>query len=147
MQTVGQFHQHHAHVVNHRQQHLAHIFRLLLFARDIADVGNLGQAFDQMRNFFAKVVANGLGVGQRVFDHVMQQAGGNRNRVQPHVGENVGDFQRMHQVRFARGALLALVFARRKKIGAPQQIQIGLRMIAPDFLADFFDSNHKKNGL
>jgi len=36
------------------------------------------------------------------------------------------------------------VLTRGKKVSAPQQIQIRLRMIAPDFLANFFDSNHKK---
>src|SRR5256885_11614660 len=45
---------------------------------------------------------------------------------------------------FARGALLPTVFACRKEIGATQQIEIGLRMIAPDFLADFFDANRSE---
>src|SRR5437763_12807309 len=49
----------------------------------------------------------------------------------------------MHQVGFARSALLPAVLARRKEIGASQQIEIGLRMIAPDLIADFFDANHK----
>src|SRR5258706_3979933 len=35
------------------------------------------------------------------------------------------------------------MLARRKKIGAPQQVQVGLWMIAPDLFANFFDSDHK----
>ena len=33
VQAVGEFDEHDAHVVNHRQQHLADVFSLLLFAR------------------------------------------------------------------------------------------------------------------
>ena len=33
---------------------------------------DLRQPFDEMRNFFAEVVANGLSVGERVFDDVVQ---------------------------------------------------------------------------
>ena len=46
MQTIGELDQHHAHIVDHRQQHLAHVLRLLLFAGDVADLSDLGQAFD-----------------------------------------------------------------------------------------------------
>src|SRR5438093_7653333 len=53
----------------------------------------------------------------------------------------------MHQVGFARSALLPAVLAGRKEIGASQQIEIGLRMIAPDLLTDFFDANHKNRSL
>src|SRR5437016_958945 len=49
----------------------------------------------------------------------------------------------MHQIGFAGSALLALVLAGREKVGAPQQIEVSLRMVASDFLADFFDANHK----
>jgi hypothetical protein len=36
------------------------------------------------------------------------------------------------------------MLARGEKVGAPQQVQVGLRMIAPHLVADFFDSHHKK---
>ena len=72
VQTIGQLHQHHADVVDHRQQHLPHIFGLLLFARELTDVRNLGETFDQVRHLFTKIVADGVGIGQRVFDHVVK---------------------------------------------------------------------------
>jgi hypothetical protein len=50
----------------------------------------------------------------------------------------------MHQVRFTRSSLLSFVFPGREKVGASQQIKIRLRMIPFDLVADFFDTNHKK---
>jgi hypothetical protein len=53
----------------------------------------------------------------------------------------------MNQIRLTRGAFLAFVLAGRKKISAAQQIQVGLGMVAPYFLADFFDTNHNDSSL
>ena len=97
-----------------------------------------------MRNFIAEVFANGRGIGQRVFDHIVKQSRRDGNSVQPHISQDVGYLKRMHKVRFARSAFLAFVLARRKKVSPTQQIQVRLRMIAPDLFADFFDSNHRK---
>ena len=40
-------------------------------------------------------------MGQRVFDDVVQQAGGDRDHVEFHVGEEIGDGERMNEVGFA----------------------------------------------
>ena len=45
-----------------------------------------------------KCSSNLLDGGEGVFDDVMQQAGGDGDRIQPHVGQNAGDLQWMHQV-------------------------------------------------
>jgi hypothetical protein len=42
---------------------------------------------------------------------------------------------------------LPLMLARRKQLSTPQQIQVGLRMIAADFFADFFDADHNDSGF
>ena len=50
-----------------------------------------------------------------VFDGVVQQAGGDGGGVHLQLGENEGDFERMDDVGFTRGALLAFVlFAGRR---------------------------------
>jgi hypothetical protein len=67
-----------------------------------------------MGHLFAEIVANSVGIGERVFNDVMQQAGRDRNCVQPHVGQNVGHLEWVHQVRFPRSALLPAVFTGRK---------------------------------
>ena len=144
VQAIGQLHQHHAHVVNHRQQHLANVLSLLLLARDTADVRDLRQAFHEVGDFVSEIFANGVFVGQSVFDDVMQQTRGDRHRIHAHVGENVRDLERMDQVGFARRALLSFVLAGREKVSATQQIQICLRVVASYLLANVFDSNHGK---
>ncbi len=144
VQAIGQLDQHHADIVNHRQQHFADVFSLLLLARDTADVRDLRQAFHEVGDFISEIFANRVLVGQSVFDDVMQQAGGYRHGIHAHVGKNVRDLQRMDQVGFPRLALLPFVLARREKVSAAQQIQIRLRVVAFYLLANVFDSNHGK---
>ena len=62
--------------------------------------------------------------GQRVFDDVVEQAGGDGDDVEFHVGEEVGDGQRVNQVGLAGVADLAPVFEGGKDIGAPQQLDV-----------------------
>ena len=75
-----------------------------------------------MRYLVTKIFADRLGIDDGVFNDVVQQTGRNRHRIEPHVGENVCDLERMDQIGFARRALLAFMLARGKKISAPQQI-------------------------
>ena len=42
VEAIGELDQDDAHVINHCEQHLSHIFRLLFFARHVADVGDFG---------------------------------------------------------------------------------------------------------
>jgi len=73
VQPVREFHQHHAHVVDHRQQHFPHVLGLLLFARDVTDVRNFGETFDQMRHVFAEICADRGSIGQGVFYYIVKQ--------------------------------------------------------------------------
>jgi hypothetical protein len=109
VQAIGQFNQHHANVVDHGQHHLAQVFSLLFLAGGEVNLADLGDAFDDMRHLLAELLAN---VDDRygcVFDGIVQQPGGNRDRVHFHFGENQSNFQRMDQVRFAGGASLTFV--------------------------------------
>ena len=67
--------------------------------------------------------------------------------VEPHVGQNVGDFERVHEVRLARGARLPLVVQRGEKVGPPQHVQVGLRVVLPNFFDYLLDANHKLRRL
>ncbi len=144
VQAIGKFDQHHAHIIDHREQHLPHILGLLLFPRDTAYVRDFCEAFNQMSDLFTKVVANGFRIGERILDNVVQQTGRDGHDIHAHIREDISHFQRMNEVGFARRALLTFVLAGREKIGAPQQIKIRLRMVTPYLLNDFFDANHKK---
>ena len=75
VQAVGEFDEHDAHVVDHRQEHLADVFGLLLFVRDVADLRDFGQAVNEQRHFVAEVLADSIKINQRVFNDIMQQSG------------------------------------------------------------------------
>ena len=77
-----------------------------------------------------KSLADLLRRGERVFDHVVQQAGRNAHRVELHVREDVGDFERMDEVGLARMADLSLVLQGRKHIGLAEQLEVGVRAVA-----------------
>ena len=72
VQTIGQLDEHDANIVNHRQQHLAHIFSLLFFTRNIAYLRDLRKAVDEVGYLFSEVLPNGIKVNQRVFYNVVQ---------------------------------------------------------------------------
>ena len=54
VQTVGQLDQHHAHIGDHGQQHLAHVFCLAVFAVGKLDFVDLGDALDDVGHLVAK---------------------------------------------------------------------------------------------
>ncbi len=144
VEAVGELDEHDAHVVDHRQKHLADVLGLLLLARLVADLGDLREAVDEVRDLLAERGADDVELDERVLDHVMQEPGGDRDLVEPHVGEDVGDFERVYEVGLARGARLPLVVQRGEKVGPPQHVQIGLRVVLPDFFDYLLNANHKK---
>src|ERR671919_185093 len=65
--AIGELDEDDADVVDHRQQHLAEVFRLAFFSRGKRDGANLGHAFDDVRDVFAELLADLLGRDERVF--------------------------------------------------------------------------------
>ena len=143
VQAVGQLDEDDADVVDHRQQHLAEVLGLPLLARRERDGADLGDAFDDVGDFGAEQLADALDGGQRVLDDVVEQAGGNRDRVELHVGEEVGDCQRVDQVGLARMADLAPVLEGREDVGPPEQLDVGVRAVGPDFFEQILEANHE----
>ena len=77
----------------------------------------------------------------------MQEAGGDRHDVEFHVRERVGDLERMNQVRLTGMAHLALVLERGEDVRPPQELEVGLGTVAPDFLQEGLESNHERRCL
>jgi len=67
-----------------------------------------------VRDVGAEELLDALDAGERVFHHVVQQAGGDRDRVEPHVGEDVGDLERVDEVGLARVTHLTPMLHREK---------------------------------
>ena len=62
--------------------------------------------------------------------------------VELHVGEDVGDLERVDQVGLPRLAHLALVREGREDVGPPEQLDVGVRHVASDLVDQVFESNH-----
>ncbi len=101
VQAVGQLDEHHADVVDHGQHHLAQVFGLLFFARGEVDFADLGDALDDVGDLLAEFLADVDDGDGGVFDRIVQQSGGDGDRVHFHFGENERDFERMDQIGLA----------------------------------------------
>jgi hypothetical protein len=77
----------------------------------------------------------------------VQQAGGDADRIELHLGKDVGDFERVHEIRLAGMADLSLVLEGRKHVGPAQQFQVGVRTVAPDFVEQVFEPDHVPNSV
>jgi len=109
VQAVGEFDQDDADVVDHGEKHLADVLGLAGFGGSHVQASDLGDAFDEMRDFRAEALFD---PGDRilgVFDGVVEESGGERGGVQANIRENVRDFEQMNQVRVTGAAELAAV--------------------------------------
>ena len=143
VQAIRQLDEDDADVVHHRQQHLAEVLGLALLARRERDGADLRHPFDDVGDFRAEELGDPLGRGQRVFDDVVEQAGGDRHDVELHVGEEVRNLERVNEIRLTRVADLPLVLERRKDVRPPEQLEVGLRAVAPHLFQERFEPNHE----
>ena len=142
VQPVGELDQDDADVVHHGEQHLAEVLRLPLLARGERNRPQLGDPFDDVGDVGAEQLLDAADRGLRVLDDVVQEPGRNRHDVELHVGELVGHFQRMDQIGLPGVPDLALVLEGRKDIGPPEQVNVGVRVDAPDFFDEVLEPDH-----
>ncbi len=147
VQAIGELDENHADVVDHRQQHLAEGLGLPLLAGREGDGADLGDAFDDVSDFGPEQLTDAFDGGERVLDDVVEEPGGDGHGVQPHVGEEIGDRERVNQVRFTRVAHLSLVLEGRKDVGPPEQFDVGVGAVGPDFFQQILEANHEKRCL
>ena len=91
----------------------------------------LGDAVDQVADLLAEVGGQRLQRVAGVLDGVVQQRGDQRGGVHAEVGQDVGDGQRVGDVRVAGAAQLVGVPLLGHLVGPLQQRQVGLRDAAP----------------
>ena len=87
----------------------------------------LVSAVDQRADLGAEQRVDLAARGAGVLDGVVQQRGGDGGVVEPHLGEDRGDFERMGEDRGARGPLLIAVRLHGVDIGAVEQRLVGVR--------------------
>ena len=131
-----------ADVVDHREQHLAEVLDLALLAARERNRADLGHPLDDVRDVVAKGIADAFDGGERVLDDVVEKAGGDADDVELHVGQNVGDLERMDEVGLARVADLSLVLQGREDVGPPEQLEVGIGTVGPDLFQQVLEANH-----
>ena len=110
---------------------------------------------DQIKGNWKQFVGKAKEKWGKLTDNDWQVVEGKRDqlvgRIQERYGiareeaeRQVADFERMHEVRLAGSAFLSLVFTRRKKVRAPQQIRVRLHVISLHLFDDVFDADHWK---
>ena len=101
VQPVGQLDKHHAHVAHHSQKHLAHVLGLAVFAVRKLDLVDLGYAFNDVRHLVAEFVADLFAGGRRVFHGIVKERRSHGGRIQLHLHQHLGHFERVHNVGLA----------------------------------------------
>ena len=79
--------------------------------------------------------------GERVLDGVVQEAGRDAGDVEPQVGDDPGDLERVGQVGLAGQPALAAVHLRREFVGPLDGLERRRRAVGPD-LVDEVDEGH-----
>ena len=98
VQPVGQFYDDDAHVLGHRQQHLAHVFRLALLLAGVGHLGQLGDAVHHQGYVRPKALFYLVQRGGGVLHHIVQQAGTDGLCVHSQLHQNLGDGNRVGDI-------------------------------------------------
>ena len=142
VEAVGELDEDDADVVDHRQEHPPEVLGLLGFLGRERDARQLGDALDDVSDLGAEEFGDPLDGGQRVLDDVVEQAGRHRHGVQSHVGQQVGHFERMDEVRLAGMPHLPLVLPGGEHVRPAEQFQVGVGAVAADLVDQVLEPNH-----
>ncbi len=129
VQPVGKLHEQHAHVVGHRQHQLAEILCLLGALAEKFKLRKLGHPIDEIGDLLPEIFLHIFDGDVSVLHRVVQQRGHDGGGVKLEIGEDRRHFQRVREIRIARGAELLSVRLHGVDIGLVQQALVGIRII------------------
>ena len=116
VQTVRQFDQHDADIFGHRQKHFPEIFQLLVFFVLVMKLRELRHAVHERGDFFSEKRLDIRKRMLRILHDIVQKRRRDARGVHLELRQNVGDGQRMNDVRLPRLAFLRRVRLRRQRI-------------------------------
>ena len=132
VEPVGELDQDDPDVLGHRQEHLPDVLGLLLLVAVGAELGQLGDAVDELGDLGAELL---LDVGQAVLGvlgDVVEQRRLDRDRIDPELGEDLRRRDGMRDVRLARPASLALVRRDGKVECRADRVEVDARVLLED---------------
>ena len=125
MHAVGELDHDDADVAHHRQQHFAKALGLRFLPVLELDLVQLADTVDQFGHHLPE---NGrdLGLGRgRIFNDIVQDGRDQGVRIQTQIREDVGNRDRVRDVRFTRYTLLSLMFFRAEVVGFAHPLDLG----------------------
>ncbi|KAF5028716.1 hypothetical protein DSECCO2_656140 [anaerobic digester metagenome] len=147
VQAVGQLDQDDADVVGHGENHLADVLGLGLFLGFEGDEADFGDAVDDVGHFLAEELFQLVHGGLGVLHGVVEQARGDAGRVQAHVRQDAGRFQRVRQIGLAGQAHLSGVGRGGEHVGLGEQRLFLFGQVDGCLVQDFVDADHGRPGL
>ena len=134
VETVGEFDDDHADVIDHGEQHLADVFGLTSFRSEQIETADLGGAFDEAGDIGAKLFGDGGERNLGVFDDVVEQGGAERSDVELHVREDVGHLDGMREERLTGKAGLRFVLLGGEIVRAAEEFEVVAGTAAAHFV-------------
>ena len=142
VEPVGELHQDDPDVVDHGQEHLPVRLGLALLGGGERDLRDLGDALHDVEHVGAEVLLEPLGGGEGVLEDVVEEADRDADGVHPHLGQDRGHLEGVHEVGLARGADLPLVLDRREDVRLAEDLEVGVGVVALDRLLDVLEADH-----
>ncbi len=127
-------------VVRHRQEHLPDVLGLLLLVAVCAELRELGDAVHELGDLGAELLLD-VGEGEvGVLGNVVQDCGGDRDRVDTDVGEDLGGSERVGHVRLAGDPGLAAMGLLGQLESRPERLEVRLRIVPRDRVAEVLEA-------
>ena len=143
VQPVGELDQDDAHVARHREEHLAEVLGLRVLGVLELDAVELGDAVDELGDGLAEALADVLLRDGGVLEDVVQQRGDERLGVELPVRQDLGDRDRVRDVRLARLAVLPLVGGVAEVVRLFEAGEVGRLEVSGDALLEAFEGGDR----
>jgi hypothetical protein len=127
--TVGELDQDDADVLRRGEDQLAERLRLRLVAPHVGVAADLGHAVDELGHLAAEPLLEHLARGERVLEHVVQQAHRDASFVELELGEQVRDRHRVREVRLPGAPFLPRVLLGGEGVRTTQQGLVAARVL------------------
>ncbi len=130
VEPVSELDQDHADVVRHGQEHLADVLGLLLLVGEGAELGQLGDAVDQLGDLGAELLLEIVDRVVGVLRDVVEERRLDRCPVQTELGQDLRHGQWVGDVRLAADPSLQLVRTARERVGLVHLGQVRACVVA-----------------
>jgi hypothetical protein len=142
VQPVGELDQKHPHIIGNRQQQFAQVLGLLGPLGDKIEFLDLCQPFHKPPDILAEQLVDLRPRGRSVLDRVMQQRHRDGGFIEPHLGQDRGNFQRVGDVGVPARTRLLAMFLHGVNVSLVQQGLVDIRFVFLHALHELVLTHH-----